>query len=269
GFVYFFTFWYKPEERSLRVAVLLASSTLGGAFGGAIAFSIDKNNGLHGPEAWRWLFILEGIPSCISSVFVLLWFPDWPEIAKWLTDSERNLAISRLKGVASQGYEAYKSEIMSLGSDKERNLGCLIGVAAVPFSSLSLFSPTIHRLSFLSRLLQHHFTFLAPYACAYVVIILTSLSADHFNARALHCTVAMSVAGITFVIQAFLPDTAFHARYALLCIASAGSFATIPPLLGWVSSNIHTTGAAGFAVGLSVSFGGPGQIIGVWIYKGE
>ncbi|KIJ33917.1 hypothetical protein M422DRAFT_182707, partial [Sphaerobolus stellatus SS14] len=200
------------------------SSTLAGALGGAIAFGIDKNNGLHGLEAWRWLFILEGIPDCISSVFVLLWFPVWPEIAKWLTDSERNLAISRLKGVASQG-------------DKERNLGCLIGVAAVPFSSLSLFSPTIVTGLGYEGLQAQLFT-VPPYACAYVVTILTSLSADHINARALHCTVAMSVAGIAFVIQAFLPDTAFHARYALLCIASAGSFAAIPPLLGWVSSNI-------------------------------
>jgi hypothetical protein len=78
----------------------------------------------------------------------------------------------------------------------------------------------------------------------------------------------MIVAGVAFIIQAFLPDTAFHARYALLCIASAGSFASIPPLLGWISSNIHTTGAAGLAIAMNVSFGGPGQIIGVWIYKG-
>ncbi|KAG8795658.1 hypothetical protein FRC12_011630 [Ceratobasidium sp. 428] len=30
GLVYFLTFWYRPEERSLRVALVLASSTLAG-----------------------------------------------------------------------------------------------------------------------------------------------------------------------------------------------------------------------------------------------
>ena len=36
GLVYYLTFWYRPEERSLRVALILASATLAGAFGGAI-----------------------------------------------------------------------------------------------------------------------------------------------------------------------------------------------------------------------------------------
>jgi len=78
----------------------------------------------------------------------------------------------------------------------------------------------------------------------------------------------MVVAAIAFAIQAFLPDDDFKARYGLLCIAASGSFAAVPPLLGWISSNLHSTGAAGLAIALNVSFGGPGQIIGVWIYKG-
>ena len=33
GLVYYLTFWYRPEERSIRVAAILASATLAGAFG--------------------------------------------------------------------------------------------------------------------------------------------------------------------------------------------------------------------------------------------
>jgi len=33
GLVYYLTFWYRPEERAFRVAVILASATLAGAFG--------------------------------------------------------------------------------------------------------------------------------------------------------------------------------------------------------------------------------------------
>lgn len=32
---------------------------------------------------------------------------------------------------------------------------------------------------------------------------------------------------------------------------------------------MHTTGAAGLAIALNVSFGAPGQILGVWIYKAD
>lgn len=50
-------------------------------------------------------------------------------------------------------------------------------------------------------------------------------------------------------------------------MAASGSFACIPPLLGWLSSNIRSTAGAGLAIALNVSFGAPGQIVGVWIYK--
>lgn len=44
GLVYYLTFWYRTEERSIRVAIILASATLAGAFGGAVR--IPKNEPL-------------------------------------------------------------------------------------------------------------------------------------------------------------------------------------------------------------------------------
>ncbi|KLU81121.1 hypothetical protein MAPG_00216 [Magnaporthiopsis poae ATCC 64411] len=79
GLVYYLTFWYKSDERSLRVALILASATLAGAFGGAIAYGIGHMNGVQGMSAWRWLFVLEGIPSCLSAVLVWFLLPDYPE----------------------------------------------------------------------------------------------------------------------------------------------------------------------------------------------
>lgn len=58
GLVYYLTFWYRSDERSLRVALIMASSTLAGAFGGAIAYGISYMNKVGGLAAWRWLFIL-------------------------------------------------------------------------------------------------------------------------------------------------------------------------------------------------------------------
>lgn len=103
GLVYFITFWYKTEERSIRVAFILASATLAGAFGGAIAYAVGHMDQVHGLSAWRWLFIIEGLPSCLSAPIVLLFLPDYPETARWLSEDERALAIVRLSSEGSKG----------------------------------------------------------------------------------------------------------------------------------------------------------------------
>lgn len=103
GLVYLITFWYKTEERSIRVAFILASATLAGAFGGAIAYAVGHMNQVQGLAAWRWLFIIEGLPSCLSAPVVWLLLPDYPETASWLSEDERALAIQRLASEGSMG----------------------------------------------------------------------------------------------------------------------------------------------------------------------
>jgi len=49
----YLTFWYRTEERSIRVAFILASATLAGAFGGAIAYGVGHMNNVSGLSAWR------------------------------------------------------------------------------------------------------------------------------------------------------------------------------------------------------------------------
>lgn len=85
------------------MAFILASATLAGAFGGAIAFGVGHMNGANGMSAWRWLFIIEGIPSCLSSILVFFYLPDYPETVKWLSKDEKDLAISRLATEGSKG----------------------------------------------------------------------------------------------------------------------------------------------------------------------
>jgi len=56
------TFWYPVEERSVRIAFVLASATAAGAFGGCIAYGVGHLNGAAGLEGFRWLFIVRSTP---------------------------------------------------------------------------------------------------------------------------------------------------------------------------------------------------------------
>lgn len=118
GLVFYLTFWYRPEERSLRIAIFLANASLAGAFGGSIAYGVGHMNGLAGLVGWRWLFILEGIPSCLFAVVIWMILPDWPESAQWLSAEEKSLATDRIRSCGSKGsdkamtWEDAKSTLM-------------------------------------------------------------------------------------------------------------------------------------------------------------
>ncbi|KAJ5438712.1 uncharacterized protein N7458_009710 [Penicillium daleae] len=271
GLVYYLTFWYRVSERSLRVALILASATLAGAFGGAIAYGVGQMNGAHGLSAWRWLFIIEGAPSCASAVLVWFFLPDYPETAHWLSTEEKELAKERLALEGSHGeaggltWEEAKKTLIDWRL--YAHYAIYFGIST-PFSSLSLFTPSITAGLGFSNLRAQLMT-VPPYATAYVVTLVVAWSADHFNARGLHSTCLALIGAIGFLASALLPAESYAQRYGCLIVAASGSFACIPPLLGWLSSNLHSTAAAGLAIALNISFGAPGQIVGVWIYKAD
>ncbi|KIW15800.1 hypothetical protein PV08_05850 [Exophiala spinifera] len=268
GLVYYLTFWYRLDERSIRVAFVYASATLAGAFGGAIAFGIGHMQGLTSLSAWRWLFILEGIPSVLSSLVVFCFLPDFPETVSWLTPAERQLAVERLAVEGSHQHDSNLTWAQAKKTLTEWRLYAhyliYFGIS-VPFSSLSLFSPSIV-LGLGYANLEAQLMTVPPYAIAYVFTIVISWSADHYNARALHSAVMAFIGACGFVASALLPVHAYNARYGCLIVAATGAFSCIPPLLGWLSSNLRTTAAAGLAIALNISIGIPGQILGVWIY---
>jgi len=103
----------------MRVSLILASATLAGAFGGAIAYGIAQMDYVSGLSAWRWLFILEGIPSVALAPAVALLLPDYPETASWLSQTERDRVQARLKGNGSVsngrgvGWEDVKATVLN------------------------------------------------------------------------------------------------------------------------------------------------------------
>lgn len=103
GIVYFITFWYRVNERSLRIAFVVAHANLAGAFGGSIGYGMGKLNNRGGLEGFRWLFIIEGLITALCMLLVVFFLPDYPSTAKWLSDEDKKFAEDRLK-VDGGGY---------------------------------------------------------------------------------------------------------------------------------------------------------------------
>lgn len=54
GLAYYVSFWYRADERSIRLAFIYSTATLAGAFGGLIAYGISHMNEAAGLSGWRW-----------------------------------------------------------------------------------------------------------------------------------------------------------------------------------------------------------------------
>ena len=166
GVPFYLSFFYKRDELAFRTGLFISAAPLAISFASSLAWVITKI-GNHIPIAdWRLLFLVEGFPSIVVSVFVFLYIPDNPETARYLTLRERKVARSRLRK-ETVGGEAEKrvlkwSEVRETLIDpksyltavcmilKWEKLWCadwcpqaMFFCSNVAFSSLPVFLPTI------------------------------------------------------------------------------------------------------------------------------
>ncbi len=66
-------------------------------------------SGRQGYKGWRWVFILEGVLTCVVAIIFFFVLPDFPEDSKWVNDEERIYIKARLQ--ADQGRSAAERKI--------------------------------------------------------------------------------------------------------------------------------------------------------------
>ena len=97
GAVYLLSMFYNRKEVATRIAILYTGNILATAFAGLIAAGIFHGLGdVAGISGWQWLFILQGIVTFLIAIVGYFLLPDFPHNTWWLTQAERDLAVSRM-----------------------------------------------------------------------------------------------------------------------------------------------------------------------------
>ena len=83
-----------------RYSAFYGISCVVATFSGILAYGIGKMSGLGGLSGWRWIFIVEGIISCVAALtgyVLLVGFPDDAH-GSWnfLSEAERDFVVRRV-----------------------------------------------------------------------------------------------------------------------------------------------------------------------------
>ena len=97
GIILYLTHWYPSSRRAKVFGVFMSSVALSGVIGGPLAgFLMTHFNGTLGFAGWKWVFIMEGIPSILGGLIALAYLTDKLEHAKWLSARQRALVRAEL-----------------------------------------------------------------------------------------------------------------------------------------------------------------------------
>src|SRR4051812_6964797 len=96
GMILYLTYWFPAEVRGRAVARFMTATAIAGVIGGPVSGLLLQMNGIGGLAGWQWLFMIEGLPAVILGFVTLVYLPDSPETATWLTADEKEWIASRL-----------------------------------------------------------------------------------------------------------------------------------------------------------------------------
>jgi len=96
GMIVYLTHWFRLRERSRAIACLYTAIPTASLIGSPVAGWLL---GVHWwlLAGWRWLFILEGMPSVVLGIITVFYLTDWPFQARRLPPDERDWLVNELR----------------------------------------------------------------------------------------------------------------------------------------------------------------------------
>jgi MFS family permease len=124
----YLTFFYTRHELAMRVGYLFVSAAIAGALGGLLAYGIGHMDGVAGMHGWRWIMIIEGLPTFFLGILTFFLLPNDAESAYFLTEEEKKLQIvrhAREYGMTASAQQFSKADMMKAFKDWKVWLFCI------------------------------------------------------------------------------------------------------------------------------------------------
>lgn len=101
GVILYLSRWYLGRDAAKSVALFMLAIPFSYMIGAPLSGLIVDHVHWFDVPSWRWIFILEGIPSIIGGFFCLKFLPSKVRDVDWLDDTEKNWLEGALKAEAA------------------------------------------------------------------------------------------------------------------------------------------------------------------------
>ncbi|KAJ5145920.1 Major facilitator superfamily domain general substrate transporter [Penicillium bovifimosum] len=268
GCFYLLGMWYTRSEAQKRFSFFFSSTTLAGAFGGLLASGIGKMDGICGYRGWRWVFILEGILTCVVSIILFFLIADFPEDVKWLTEEERTYVRAKLAkdvGKAAHNVHMGKREVLGVFKDYKVFIGGFMYFGLiVPAYGYAYFAPTIIQ-SYGYDPIKTQFYSIPPWAAAFGFSMVIAYCSDKLRHRFAFTLFPMAVALAGFAMLMTIHGNT-NAQYASLFLVTSGCYSAMPVIVCWFAMNLGGHHRRSVGTAWQVGFGNIGGIISTYSF---
>jgi MFS family permease len=274
GSVYLLSTWYTRFEIAKRYSIFYLTGSILSALAGILAYGLMQLEGHGGLRGWRWIFILEGVLTCVVGILaytLLVKFPD-QEIDKpspfFLHKDEARAVLHHL----DQDRGDTEVEPFNLA----KFLKPALEIEIWGFALLFFFTTTVSYsfAFFLPVVLNQNLKFSVPaaqclgsppYVFSAFVMFAGSWAGDRYKKRALIIFINSGISIIGLPIMAWHSQPAV--KYFGIFIAVAGVNANIPAIMAYQANNIRGQWKRAFCSATLTGLGGIGGVAGSLVFR--
>ena len=261
GVIYYLTYWVPAAGRARLVGLFMTAVPISTALGGPLSGAILRLDGALGLSGWQWLYLTETIPSLVLGFVTLVYLPDTPAQAAWLTAEERHWLTHKLDAEKSHRTRNF-TVFQALTSSRVLALSlCYFGVE-IGLYGVILWIPQIFAHAGIAAASVGNAVAI-PYATAAIAMVWWSRHSDRMKERVWHIAVASLVACFGLAGSAWLVNSPVLS-VAAICIGAAGTLAILPIFWTLPASILDGAAAAG-AIAMINALGNVGGFAGPFV----
>lgn len=265
GCAIYLTFFYTKRELALRIGYLFVSAALAGACGGLLAYGIGHMDGVAGQRGWRWIMILEGLPTFVLGIACWWILADDPETAYYLNAEEKQMILHRRAAQIGQSDIFEWQDVRKGLKDWKIYVFCAGQFCTdTMLYGYSTFLPTIIEGIWpdASAALVQVLT-IPCYAVGAISYMASARFSDWTQLRGpvVVCIGLFSIIGYALLIS----PVSFAAQYAGCFLVAIGLYVAVGIPLAWLPTNNPRYGKRTTATGLQLTIGNTSGIMAPFV----